>query len=1216
MNEVKRLENEIKQKKIQTLETIQFNPAYKLVNEGVKKSDIANVNQRYSYIEFNPKYLKRFGVNDLYSLINDLVKVYIHRNKLSENDMIALEVKSRDANRATPRFKLKDFDPADVLSYIQNVINSDESIELKDFEYIIKSYKMPSGGRGMKVMNVDDDLKKKRCIITIKNTDDLCLARCLVVATNKNHPQYFQIKNGRGPRQTELAIQLHQQTNIPLTLCTIEDVIVFEHFLKKRIIMVAVNKSFIYKGNSEYNDHIYVLYHNNHYDLITNITAYLCKTYYCTNCLKGYNNSHTCDNACNICKTLGCSGMSNLSKWLKCEDCNRSFPSEQCFSNHLENCSEKFKCLSCKITMKTKYKDKHKCNYSVCRICSQYVETKKHLCYLQKPKPKPYTKTIYFDFEARQETGKHIVNLAVAVKDGVFSTFYDINEFCKWLIKKEHFGYTIIAHNGRGYDFQFILEWLLLNGHTPFTIRSGSKLMFMSVGHGKSSIKFVDSLNFLQMALKDFPKTFNIKELKKGYFPHFFNKKCNENYIGPLPAKRHYGYNQMKTKDREQFLKWYEENQNKTFDMKSEILEYCKSDVLLLREGCEKLKEIFIENTKTDPFAFATIASCCMYIFRLNYMEENSIAVLKQEKEDTHSKISIKWLYYLEKTKNIKITHALNGKEKCIGKYRVDGYDPITKTAYEFNGCYFHGCPKDFDNLEAKKKYQKTMEKKKFIISKGYNYVDIWECDWKKQLQNQEVKKILKTFKQKVIEKINISDSFYGGRTNATKLYYKCRENEEIHYADFTSLYSWVNFYCIYPKGHPTILKDIKINEIDKIFGFIKCKILPPKMLYHPVLPLKLTTNKFEKLVFPLCYTCAITNSNKCNHNDEDRALIGTWTSMEIDKAIQKGYKVLEAYEAVHFDEVTTNLFKSYVEFFMKIKQENSKLPDWVKTDDDRQKYVDDYYKRQGIKLDIEKCNGENAGMRTMAKLCLNSLWGKFGQASNKTQTVFINNEADFYKYATDDKIDQFNFNVIDENTIEINYNLKADLVEDPMNTNVAIASFTTAYGRLKLYDELDRLGEQVLYFDTDGLVYVYDKANPKHIKLKTGELLGDLTDELDGNYITEFCSTGPKSYAYKLDDGTAKCKVKGFSLNYYNSGFINFESMKEMIFSLYPTDDTAKRGMKKEVVIVNENMIKRDNRQIFSVYSEKLYKVDYDKRCVGKFNGYSINTLPFGSVY
>ena len=40
--------------------------------------------------------------------------------------------------------------------------------------------------------------------------------------------------------------------------------------------------------------------------------------------------------------------------------------------------------------------------------------------------------------------------------------FDNIDEFCKWVFSKaKRTGYTFIAHYGKGYDFQFIAEWLI-----------------------------------------------------------------------------------------------------------------------------------------------------------------------------------------------------------------------------------------------------------------------------------------------------------------------------------------------------------------------------------------------------------------------------------------------------------------------------------------------------------------------------------------------------------------------------------------------------------------------------------------------------------------------------------------------------------------------------------------------------------------------------------
>ena len=85
-------------------------------------------------------------------------------------------------------------------------------------------------------------------------------------------------------------------------------------------------------------------------------------------------------------------------------------------------------------------------------------------------------------------------------------------------------------------------------------------------------------------------------------------------------------------------------------------------------------------------------------------------------------------------------------------------------------------------------------------------------------------------------------------------------------------------------------------------------------------------------------------------------------------------------------------------------------------------------------------------------------------------------------------------------------------------NRNVVVASFVTAYARLELYKLLDKIGENVLYFDTDSVLFVSDET--KSEKIETGNFLGELTNELEKKncseiWIEEFCSTGPKCYSY-----------------------------------------------------------------------------------------------------
>ena len=49
---------------------------------------------------------------------------------------------------------------------------------------------------------------------------------------------------------------------------------------------------------------------------------------------------------------------------------------------------------------------------------------------------------------------------------------------------------------------------------------------------------------------------------------------------------------------------------------------------------------------------------------------------------------------------------------------------------------------------------------------------------------------------------------------------------------------------------------------------------------------------------------------------------------------------------------------------------------------------------------------------------------------------------------------------------------------------------------------------------------------------------------------ILHVCA-GPKNYAYRVNNGKQKCKIRGFTLNYKNSQILNFDTMKDMVPNL-----------------------------------------------------------------
>jgi len=156
------------------------------------------------------------------------------------------------------------------------------------------------------------------------------------------------------------------------------------------------------------------------------------------------------------------------------------------------------------------------------------------------------------------------------------------------------------------------------------------------------------------------------------------------------------------------------------------------------------------------------------------------------------------------------------------------------------------------------------------------------------------------------------------------------------------------------------------------------------------------------------------------------------------------------------------------------------------------------------------------------------------------------------------------------------------------------VAAFTTCHARLKLYESLDTLQEQVLYYDTDSVVYKWKPSQPS---IAIGDFLGDMTDELDGDVITEFVSGGAKNYGYQTRAGKVVCKVRGFTLNVRGSAILIFQTTKQNILSELDSPQDSRR----QLDIVTPHYFKRDleKKQIQVVPRMKQYGLVFDKRVI-----------------
>ena len=127
--------------------------------------------------------------------------------------------------------------------------------------------------------------------------------------------------------------------------------------------------------------------------------------------------------------------------------------------------------------------------------------------------------------------------------------------------------------------------------------------------------------------------------------------------------------------------------------------------------------------------------------------EENKF---RPQQAQPYGQMAAQWLTSVSFTTGHTIRHQSNGREKRVGKLLVDGWCAKTRTAYQFHGCYFHGCPKCYDHEETNTLNGKTMgtllentRRNTAYLRRHVETVEMWECEWKEIRKEPDVKSFL-----------------------------------------------------------------------------------------------------------------------------------------------------------------------------------------------------------------------------------------------------------------------------------------------------------------------------------------------------------------------------------------------------------------------------------------------------------------------------------------
>jgi hypothetical protein len=851
-----------------------------------------------------------------------------------------------------------------------------------------------------------------------------------------------------------------------------------------------------------------------------------------------------------------------------------------------------------------------------------------------KNKEKWAKKTVmYYDFETCGSSGYHQpVMVSLSSESGDFKkTFWGHDcaaQLCNLIFSKKFKNTIFFAHNGGRFDNYLILEHVFKSGYKPEVIYNAGSMLYLKIP--SLQIEFKDTYMFIPRPLAALPKMFGIPDMAKTFFPHLLPFSEYEHYTGPYVDTKYYDVDQMNCDKRSECMEWVGKQQNDqiVFNYKDDMITYCENDVEVLRACGEKFRELFRIKGKTDPFIECmTLSQAASFVYRKLHMPKDSIAIIPPwgyNASRAYSNKGIVWLEYMAEMKESAVKHARNGGEyKTQEGIFVDGFIQAPPgsshrgTILEFTGCHTHGCPTCYNPTTINPQSGETMQelfdkyitRKALINTSGYEYIEIWEHEYDRELKTND--KLKNTEKRLDLQDPLVPrDCLYGGRVEPYQLYREINDalDELIRYLDINSLYPSVQRDFLFPEGHPQILLAPDPADFDKWFGLIKAKIAPPEQLWLPVLPLRANS----KLLFALCRTCCIeTQKTPCTHTLEQRRWVGSYTTVEMDAALKRGYKLEHVYEVWNWppEQRTTMLFKDFINSFIKLKLMGAGFPKQDMTEQEKSDFACDLSQREGIDIRADEIE-DNPGIRALGKQVVNSLWGKICQNTDKSKTVYISKPAEYFKLLLDDKCNITDIHRVNDDLIEVVYKTPHELSDPHPFVNHAVASFVTSYARLRLYSFLEPIGRNVLYADTDSCVFLTGPGLPD---METGPCLGEMSCEIYATYkkhdsIQKFVSVAPKSYGYQLKDNSdIKCvKCKGITLNFNTKKQVNFEYMVDLV------THEDKRFSKETVHYTSRIKRNRKKMKIESTDIKKSFGFTFDKRLI---NPVTYGTLPLGYV-
>lgn len=908
--------------------------------------------------------------------------------------------------------------------------------------------------------------------------------------------------------------------------------------------------------------------------------------------------------------------------------------------NHMNECGvkgfqdshESFKqSLIAKAPRKTRNIKKNGMYLTQCCICSGIVEGlyHEHVCEIQRQseyKHRSNEQLFVYDFECMQdvdpELGVSVHKMNLVCMQGMYAPynncfFYSMEEFMTHLLTPDFQNCVFLAHNGGKYDVQFILRYLEDNQlEYTFVPCPSSSHRFMSLTITGFEITFLDFIFFCPGSLRGIAQSFNL-ETVKGHFPHLFSTAANQDYKGPLPLRQQeedfwLEKNFRSEEEKREFEEWYQEA-SETYCtcpvaegdgncalcgkphwvLQEELLYYCEGDVRVLALACQAYREQMMHPETEeeegegvqhlDPFAMLTLAQVALHTFLIS-KNERVIAVPEEPRYGTNP-LALTWLDEISALTGKKILHRGNHLREYYDTYlhmAFDGYCPETKEVFWYIDCHHYACPTCYRTEEQLARYhpsqgrsfRKVQEETQSVMEEvceayGTRLVIMYHHDYERE--DREVR-----------EPLTARACFYGGRTEVFSPYanrFKLENEPSICYHDVCSLYPYVCATQKLPIGVPTFYtrREIQPERLhpdhpDKYFGFVQCHVTPNPNDRIGLLPTRAENGRLQFDVEPK---------------------EGCWGTEELYLAIRCGYVVNRIFTVAHWGpgEASDTALRGYIDRFLRDKCE---AEGWVKLGATNESPTEEEKVRIQARL-LQENGGigkirpshvaPNKVKRALAKLRLNTLWGKFAQKNQTRQFATIHSYRDFCAIWYNSSIprDSIRFREIGLDSYKVEYMLQDGSARPNARSNVFLASKVTEWARCILHEKILTVGpERVLYCDTDSVIFLWPTSG---IEL-TGIGLGQWTDETGGVSIDEFYALAPKFYITVTQQKHA-VRAKGVILTSLNKAKLNPQELGQLLWGFLHDEEVGLQ--------VSHNLIQSSKNGNFLPYGT-MYTIQGEK--------------------